>query len=433
MRIIEQVVDVTRMSFEQGIETLVILAAGASTRFGASKQITLVPGLGKTFMELSIADAAAAGVNHVVIVVNASIRYEVENSILPRITSAVRVDLVEQSIADVRNKPWGTAHALLAAKEHVKGKFVVITADDYYGQHAFSDLQQQVSVSSDWHLLGYQLEQTLSDAGGVNRALCRLDDQQYLLVVEERLDIKVADTIDSDTYCSMTIWQLDDSIFESLQAGFGEFLSNRADLDDSEFCLADHLQYLITTEGRRIRMIAARDNWVGVTYAADLELVADKLAHIEDGFNVPAPLSNNQFHFEVLSPPFCEQDYEAVMSSKTRLRQIFGKDHPWPRDDMSFESNKQDLEQHLKEYESKEAFAYSVFNNATKDDYLGCVYIDPSKHPDYDCEVYLWVKDSAVDLDAPLFDAVEQWLQSSWPYQRRAYPGRTIGWDDWVS
>ncbi len=151
---------------------------------------------------------------------------------------------------------------------------------------------------------------------------------------------------------------------------------------------------------------------------------------IPDNFKIPTHLSNEQFHFEVLDPAFCVLDYEAVMSSKERLHHVFSQDDNWPEEDMSFESNRNDLIMHAADFNARKAFAYAVLN-LEKDAYIGCVYINPTEQENYDCEVYLWVKDSELLLDKFLFQSVENWLQEEWPFRRRAYPGRTISWEDW--
>ena len=148
-------------------------------------------------------------------------------------------------------------------------------------------------------------------------------------------------------------------------------------------------------------------------------------------FKVPKELSKELFYFQVLEPKFSEVDYEAVMSSRKRLRHVFAENSKWPETDMSFESNKSDLVRHEKEFNSRVAFAYAVLNLA-EDNYLGCIYINPTEQVDYDCEVYLWVKDTEVALDQALFKTVKDWLNNEWPFKRCAYPGRTINWEDWA-
>ena len=152
---------------------------------------------------------------------------------------------------------------------------------------------------------------------------------------------------------------------------------------------------------------------------------------VPENFKIPNQFSTEQFNFEVLGPEFSELDYEAVMSSKERLSHVFAENSKWPKPDMSFEFNKNDLARHKKEFNAREAFAYAVFSSA-KYNYLGCIYINPTDQLDYDCEVYLWVKDSEVALDETLFETVKDWINREWPFNRCAYPGRTIAWEDWA-
>jgi hypothetical protein len=118
------------------------------------------------------------------------------------------------------------------------------------------------------------------------------------------------------------------------------------------------------------------------------------------------------------------------MSSKVRLRQVFAERDDWPADSMSFECNKNDLVKHEKEFKAREAFAYAVFSSS-EDRYIGCVYVNPSDTAGHDCEVYLWVRDSEIRLDEPLFKSIEKWLKTEWKFEHRAFPGRTISWSQW--
>lgn len=151
---------------------------------------------------------------------------------------------------------------------------------------------------------------------------------------------------------------------------------------------------------------------------------------IQDDFNIPDHLVTGQFRFVVLEQSLTEIDYEAVMSSRQRLKHVFAEHDDWPADDMSVEFNRSDLIQHEKEFNAREAFAYAVFS-PTKDHYIGCVYINPTKVDDYDCEVYLWVTDDELHLDNELFESTDKWLKTEWPFKQPAYPGRTISWTDW--
>ncbi|NRD73081.1 hypothetical protein HQQ94_07475 [Shewanella sp. VB17] len=151
---------------------------------------------------------------------------------------------------------------------------------------------------------------------------------------------------------------------------------------------------------------------------------------IHESFVAPISLDTEHFHLKVLEDSLATLDFEAVMSSQKRLQGIFGLGSEWPKINMSLEENIESLKIHKKEFESKEAFAYSVFNhNKTK--CLGSVYIDPSQSPNYDCEVYLWVRDDSLALDEKLYNAVIKWLSNDWPFSKIAFPGRCISWLEW--
>jgi hypothetical protein len=151
---------------------------------------------------------------------------------------------------------------------------------------------------------------------------------------------------------------------------------------------------------------------------------------VPKSFSVPLSLKTDQFLLEVLTPSVVELDYDAVMSSRVRLRCVFAPSTTWPSDNMSIEENKNDLKRHEKEFLSREAFAYTVLS-LDKQTCLGCIYITPSNTTSFDSEVYLWVRDDHIDLDQHLFATVKNWLKSDWPFQAIAYPGRDIGWTDW--
>jgi hypothetical protein len=118
------------------------------------------------------------------------------------------------------------------------------------------------------------------------------------------------------------------------------------------------------------------------------------------------------------------------MSSQKRLQGIFGLGSEWPKSNLTLKENIASLKIHKREFESREAFAYSVFNKS-KDKCLGSVYIDPSASPNYDCEVYLWVRDDSIELDKELYQTVLYWLSKTWHFSKVAFPGRCISWVEW--
>lgn len=151
---------------------------------------------------------------------------------------------------------------------------------------------------------------------------------------------------------------------------------------------------------------------------------------IPESFEVPKFFDTEYFHFRVLEDEIAKLDFEAVMSSQKILQGIFGPESEWPKSDMTLEENIESLKIHKQEFGSRKAFAYSVFNSS-EDKCLGSVYIDPSKSPNYDCEVYLWVRGDSLGLDKDLYNVVLKWLSNDWPFSKIAFPGRSISWSEW--
>ena len=149
-------------------------------------------------------------------------------------------------------------------------------------------------------------------------------------------------------------------------------------------------------------------------------------------FKVPELFRTDEYLLEMLSPNVTKLDYDAVMSSRVRLRNVFGENTEWPKDDMSLKDNRNDLQRHEEEFRARIAFAYTVLT-ISRDKCIGCVYIEPTNVSEFDCEVYLWVRDSEISLDDHLYNNVRNWLSSSWPFKRIAFPGREITWSDWKS
>ena len=153
------------------------------------------------------------------------------------------------------------------------------------------------------------------------------------------------------------------------------------------------------------------------------------LKFVPDNFLVPQVFVSAPFRFEVLEPSVAEIDYEAVMSSREHLRNVFREHDDWPPDDMTLAYNITDLARHQREFNERYAFAYTVRESAG-DGYWGCVYINPSS-THFDTQVHLWVSDAALSHDENLYATVRDWLAKDWPFETVAYPGREIPWPDW--
>ncbi|MBQ4814433.1 hypothetical protein A7985_24820 [Pseudoalteromonas luteoviolacea] len=290
------------------LPSLVVLAGGLGTRFGGGKQIAELPKLGRTIMELSIIDAYNAGVRHIVLVINETVRDVVESRVLPRLPTGLRIDLVEQSVGLVpsrfasivanREKPWGTGHALLCAKPFVSGNAIVITADDYYGPNAYVQLVEHFCSAnhdtSKMAIVAYPLSQTMSEVGGVNRGVCKLHNN-HLVSVQEYTDIKHAEfgftgvhdkqlkSIHESALASMTCWGITQTLFTHLESQFERFLESHDSDVKKEYYLPDCIQHMINLEQTTVRVYSSRDRWFGVTYKEEIDSVAGKIHELRHG------------------------------------------------------------------------------------------------------------------------------------------------------
>ena len=149
-------------------------------------------------------------------------------------------------------------------------------------------------------------------------------------------------------------------------------------------------------------------------------------------FDVPSELSTVNFRLRMLSVDDVEKDFEAVTSSAARVSKVW-PDSGWPAG-LTLRQNLIDLGWHEKEFQNRSSFAYTMVA-PDESQVLGCVYFYPTDKAEYDTEVFLWVRESeaATDLDEELFEAVQRWLATDWPFNRPAYPGRTISWEEWDS
>ncbi|MCF2908397.1 NTP transferase domain-containing protein [Pseudoalteromonas sp. DL2-H2.2] len=287
--------------------TLVILAAGLGKRFGGNKQIAVLPDFNCTIMELSIQDAYAVGVRHLVLVINRQVRPLIEQQILPRLPADLQVELVEQAVDNLpsrfaskalsREKPWGTGHALLCAKPFIPGDAIVITADDYYGPDAYKQLVNHFAAADqgDMAIVGYPLAQTLSSQGGVNRGICQTHKDSLLEVIEY-LDIhRNGDTLSGfapdgkrvalpeTALASMTCWGITQTLLTQLEYGFSEFLENYDSDVKSEYYLPDCIQSCIQQGLIRVRVHSASERWFGITYKEELKSVSGLLYELRHG------------------------------------------------------------------------------------------------------------------------------------------------------
>jgi len=285
--------------------TLLILAAGIGNRYGGFKQIDKVGTSGETLMDYSIYDALKAGFEKIIFVLHKDIEEEFNELILPKFSDKVEVDYVLQEINMVptgiritneRKKPWGTSHAVLVAVDKVTEPFTVINADDFYGRNSFQIMADYLISSgneTDYCMVGYQLDKTLSEYGHVARGVCKTDHNNFLNVVTERTNIeKLNDKIvftekdgqqvelTGKEIVSMNLWGLKPSIFDYLENYFRKFIKKNSDNPKAEFFIPIMITELIQNKQARIKVLKSGDEWFGITYRGDKPHVVKKIREL---------------------------------------------------------------------------------------------------------------------------------------------------------
>ncbi|MFN9494051.1 MAG: NDP-sugar synthase [Sphingobacteriales bacterium] len=279
--------------------TLLILAAGMASRYGGMKQIESFGPSGETIMDYSIYDAIRAGFGKVVFIIREEFAENFKNIFEPKLKGKVETAYVYQDlhaflggrqIPAERTKPWGTAHAVLCAKDAVHEPFAVINADDFYGKDAFDKAYQFLTTdcnNSTWSIIGYHLLNTLSDHGTVNRGVCELDKEDNLVSVRERLNIHQKDgqvvcddnqephVIPSDSKVSMNFWCFSPGVFDYSENLFNDFLDAQINVPKSEFFIPIVADSFIKSGSGEVRVIGTSASWFGVTYKEDAPAVKD--------------------------------------------------------------------------------------------------------------------------------------------------------------
>ena len=278
--------------------TLVILAAGMGSRFGGLKQIEPVDDNGNFIIDYSVYDAVKAGFDKIVFVIKEE-NYEIfKNTIGSRISNIVKVEYAFQkndnlekyaSIPKDRTKPFGTAHALLCAKEYIDGPFAIISSDDFYGNGAFKQLYKSMENGASV-AIGYKLINTMSENGSVKRGVCFTKDG-YLTKNDdykiEKIDNKIIGTslvdgntiqFDENQEVSMLMYGLNKSVIDYIENNLEKFFSdNKDNLDTCEILLPNILTEMINEGKIKIKVIPTEEKWMGITYKEDLQKLKDYL------------------------------------------------------------------------------------------------------------------------------------------------------------
>ena len=291
--------------------TLLLMAAGSGSRYGKLKQFDDLGPAKEFLMEFSIYDALKNNFNHIVVITKAANKIFLESHLSERLPHSVKLDVLVQDIKDIpegveltteREKPWGTAHAVWTARNVISGDFVIINADDYYGQNAFegaANFMKNNKSSSTFALVAYNLKNTLSEFGSVSRGVCEVENK-HLKSIIERTKILEKDTqildedsgvvLDPNSAVSMNFWICNESIFNYIETYFTKFLQNQNNLEKSEIYLPFVTQEMMENGHITVEVIEAKSKWFGVTYYEDKEVAVATLKALTNKGAYPTPL-----------------------------------------------------------------------------------------------------------------------------------------------
>lgn len=276
--------------------TLVVMAAGMGSRFGGLKQIEPIGPNGEVLLDFSVYDAVKAGFTKVVFVIKHAIEKDFKEMVGKRIANRVKVEYVFQETDKLpdgytcpkdREKPWGTAHAILCCKDAVKEPFAVVNADDYYGRSAFQQMADFLNTDSpDYAMVGFRLANTLTENGYVSRGVCEIENGVLKTVTERTKIVDCKFTEDDgatwtelpvDTVVSMNLWGFRPDVFGYIETGFKKFLDEKINVPKSEYYLPSVVSERIEKGEKQVRVLIAEEKWYGVTYKEDKQVVVDAI------------------------------------------------------------------------------------------------------------------------------------------------------------
>ncbi|MDO4337311.1 MAG: sugar phosphate nucleotidyltransferase [Eubacteriales bacterium] len=292
---------------------LVVMAAGMGSRYGGLKQIDPVDKEGHIIMDFSIYDAVRAGFEKVVFIIKKENEADFRKAIGDRLSRQIQVAYVFQSLDNLprgyavpegRVKPWGTGHAVLSCIDEVDGPFAVINADDYYGRHAFQMAYDFLSNTEDsdgvyqYMMVGYRLENTLTENGHVARGICVTDEEEHLITIHERTRIEKREggaayteddgatwtEIPEGSTVSMNMWGFSASILHELKERFPAFLDTgiRENPLKCEYFLPFVVDELLKEKKASVKVLKSMDKWYGVTYKEDKPVVVAAIQRLKD-------------------------------------------------------------------------------------------------------------------------------------------------------
>ena len=288
--------------------TLLIMAAGMGSRYGGLKQLDSVGPNQETIIDYSVYDAIRAGFSKVVFVIRKEFYKEFKSLITDKYIGKIKVEFAFQELENLpadfsfpeeRKKPWGTGHAILSAKDIIQEPFVAINGDDFYGLESFkvaADYYQ--NGGSEFSMVAFQLDNTLSDFGSVTRGLCTLKGNKLDTVIETGGLIMSEKVMRSDRNIhlngkepvSMNVWGFTPDLFGYLESMFIQFLKEEGDALKSEYLIPSVVNKLIQTDKKSVHILHSSAKWFGVTYKEDKSYVMEEIKKLIKDGNYPINL-----------------------------------------------------------------------------------------------------------------------------------------------
>ena len=288
--------------------TLLIMAAGMGSRYGGLKQLDAIGPSGETIIDYSVYDAIKAGFTKVVFIIRKDFEQEFKSKITDKYEGQIQVEFAFQDLNDLpdeftcpegREKPWGTGHAILSARNVINEPFIAINGDDFYGRESFKVVADYYRKGANsFSMVAFKLDKTLSSFGGVTRGLCTVNDEKLNTVIEtadlEKTDYGVSSNrdieLDGSEPVSMNVWGFTPILFKYLEEKFVEFLSENGTEMKSEYLIPSVVNELIQSGQEIVHVLRSGATWFGVTYKEDKPFVEGEIEKLVNKGEYPGKL-----------------------------------------------------------------------------------------------------------------------------------------------
>ena len=284
------------------------MAAGMGSRYGGLKQLDAIGPSGETIIDYSVYDAIKAGFNKVVFIIRKDFEQEFKTKITDKYEGQIQVEFAFQDLNDLpdeftcpegREKPWGTGHAILSARNVINEPFIAINGDDFYGRESFKVVADYYRKGANsFSMVAFKLDKTLSSFGGVTRGLCTVNDEKLNTVIEtadlEKTDYGVSSNrdieLDGSEPVSMNVWGFTPILFKYLEEKFVEFLSENGTEMKSEYLIPSVVNELIQSGQETVHVLRSGATWFGVTYKEDKPYVEGEIEKLVNKGEYPGKL-----------------------------------------------------------------------------------------------------------------------------------------------